>query len=290
MTQKGLEVLNSIVNANVNNLVKLVVVGRDKHLECDYANEIIKVCKANDILYKERTESFILDSEYAIAVSWRWIIQSATTKLIILHDSLLPKYRGFAPLVNMLCNGEDEIGATAIFATNEYDTGEIIFQSSIKITYPIKISDAIKKISFLYSEIILKIFSQIEKENKLISVPQIEKDATYSLWRDEEDYFIDWSKDSISVLNFINALSNPYKGAASYINGIKKIRILEAELENDVDIVNRDTGKVIFVLNNYPVIVCGKGLLKLTKVVDDKTNQDLLPFNKFRIRLTSKND
>ena len=49
----------------------------------------------------------------------------------------MPKYRGFAPLVNSLVNGEKIIGVTALFASEEYDNGDIIMQSSVDITYPI---------------------------------------------------------------------------------------------------------------------------------------------------------
>ena len=72
-----------------------------------------------------------------MAVSWRWMIKHPKNKLIVFHDSILPKYRGFAPLVNMLINGEKEIGVSAIFGADEYDS-EIISEKTT-ISYPIKI-------------------------------------------------------------------------------------------------------------------------------------------------------
>ena len=70
---------------------------------------------------------------------------------------------------------------------------------------------------------------------------------------------------------------------------MQKVRILEAELESDVQIENRDVGKVIFIKNKFPVIVCRSGLIRLLKVIDDKTQEELLPFKNFRIRLTGYN-
>ena len=87
--------------------------------------------------------------DYQLAIGWRWLI-SGTENLIVLHDSLLPKYRGFAPLVNSLINGEQEIGVTAIWAGPEFDAGEIIFQEKAGICYPIKIQEAIEIVSGLY--------------------------------------------------------------------------------------------------------------------------------------------
>lgn len=290
MTQKGFEVLNALIDRKLKSVISEIIVGRDKNIDNDFADEIISICNNNNINHKERKESFQITSDYSIAISWRWLIPDNKSKLIVLHDSLLPKYRGFAPLVNMLCNREKEIGVTAIFASDEYDKGDIIAQASTKINYPIKISDAIDLISQNYVDLVVKILSTLNKGDKLIAVKQDEKNASYSLWRDEEDYIINWQKKSDDILNFINAVSSPYKGAASYINGQQKVRILEAELESDVEIENRDIGKVIFVKNKFPVIVCGVGLIKLLKVVDDKTEKDLLPLKNFRLRLTGYNN
>jgi methionyl-tRNA formyltransferase len=53
-----------------------------------------------------------------------------------MHDSLLPKYRGFAPLPNALINGEREVGVTALFASEEYDMGDIVCQRRLAVEYP----------------------------------------------------------------------------------------------------------------------------------------------------------
>lgn len=287
MTQKGFDVLKALIDKNLQSEISKIIVGRDSNIENDFADEIIMLCKHHNIPYFNRNEKHETSSKYSIAISWRWLIPESNTKLIVLHDSLLPKYRGFAPLVNMLLNKEKEIGVSAIFASKEYDKGDIIAQSSTKITYPLKIADAINLVSKNYIELIVKLFNMIKAGDELKAIPQNEDLASYSLWRDDKDYLINWQKDAEDILNFINAVSHPYKGAVTFINSSQKIRIYEADLEKDVLIENRDVGKVIFVKENYPVIVCGKGLLKLTKVVNYETLEDLLPFKNFRIRLTN---
>ena len=184
----------------------------------------------------------------------------------------------------MLINKEKQIGVSAIFASEEYDKGDIIFQSSSDISYPIKISEAIDIVSKNYTKVIGDIFSSISQGNILKSTSQDNKLATYSLWRGEEDYFIDWSKSSSYILNFINSVSFPYRGASAYIGGSMKVRILDAYIEDDVEIVNRNIGKVIFTKGGFPVVVCGKGLLRLTSVVDDETRKNILPLKSFRIK------
>ena len=66
------------------------------------------------------------------------------------HDSLLPKYRGFAPLVKGLICGETRFGVTALFGASQYDAGDILFQASVGITYPIAISDLITRVADCY--------------------------------------------------------------------------------------------------------------------------------------------
>jgi methionyl-tRNA formyltransferase len=117
----------------------------------------------------------------------------------------------------------------------------------------------------------------------LNSQPQDETAATYSLWRDEDDYRIDWSRDAASIRRFIDALGYPYKGASSELDGVL-VRILDAVPEPEVQIEQRVPGKVIFVRDQQPVVVCGSGLLRLLDVRDETGAESLLPLRKFRSR------
>ena len=56
------------------------------------------------------------------------------SKLIVFHDSVLPKLRGFNPLVTSLINGYEEIGVTVLYGTEDFDRGEIILQKKVNIT------------------------------------------------------------------------------------------------------------------------------------------------------------
>ncbi len=289
MTQKGYEVLKALIQNNFIELVSEVVIGRDKQIQKDYADDLIFICKSNSIKFYERNEDFFSESDYEIAISWRWLISPKShSKLIVLHDSILPKYRGFAPLVNMLINKETEIGVSAIFASEEYDTGDIISQSSTPIEYPITIAKAIDLITKNYVEVIISIFTCFVNGFEISSIKQNEELATYSLWRDENDYLIDWKKDANEILRLINALSFPYKGASTFINGKQKVRVIEAEIEPDVKIENRSEGKVIFIKNQFPIVVCGSGLIRLKKAFDEETGTDILPLKNFRIKFSSQ--
>ena len=283
MTYKGLKVLKGVVENNLIYQLNYVCIGKDQNVENDYSKEIEEICIKFKINYIfNNAKNTISHNGYFIAISWRWIIK-ASNPIIVLHDSLLPKYRGFAPLVNSLKNGENEIGVTALIANDNFDTGPIIVKEAISINYPIKINYAIQLISNLYSKIVVNLFLLIRDEIEIKSIPQEEKDATYSLWLDDDDYNIDWNLDSNSILRFVNALGFPYLGARTKM-GETEIIIQEAEICSDIKIVNREPGKVVFVKDGKPTVVCGTGLLKIIEAFEVETKKSIFPLKKFRIR------
>lgn len=284
LTEKGFRVLKSLIENDYCSLINFVCIGKDFNVQNDYSNEIEELCRVNGVnyFYRNKQNNIFKESDFYFAVSWKWIID--LPNLIVLHDSILPRYRGFAPLINMLINGEDFIGVTAILAKEEYDEGPIIGQESIQIKYPIKISEAIDKISNLYVILILRIINQCIEKN-IILLEQCNSAATYSLWLDEDDYFIDWSWCADKIIRKIDACGFPYAGARSRINN-EVVIIDSAILLNDIKIENRKPGKVIFLKNGHPVIVCGKGLLMITAAKLYGSNKSIIPFVKIRLKFT----
>ncbi|MFC0263487.1 methionyl-tRNA formyltransferase [Fontibacter flavus] len=282
MTKKGFLILENLLDKNYRDKISFVCIGRDVAVLDDYSCQIESLCKKYSIHFffnRELLENEI-SSDYNIAISWRWILK--VHNLIVFHDSLLPKYRGFAPLVNMLINGENTLGATALFANEEYDKGDIIFQEKKEIQYPIKISDAIDLICELYLNLSIMVIEAIQNNN-LVGYKQIEEEATYSLWLDEDDYFIDWNWPAEKIKRKIDACGFPFLGAKTYV-GNQVVIIQEASVVNDVNIEHRTVGKTIFLEDNYPIIVCGLGLLKITQAKYEDNNQSFFPIKKFRIK------
>ena len=283
MTQKGYEVLQAFTENVGARYIDCVVGARDTNILEDYYEKISKFCKDRQIKFYNRKENYVLNSNYSFAISWRWLLNKPESKLIILHDSLLPKYRGFAPLVNALINGEQKIGVTALFANEYFDRGDIIAQKGIEISYPIKINDAIKTISGCYKDLVIEISQKIICGKEISSYKQDEKLATYSLWLDEKDYAINWERDAEYIKRFIDSVGYPYKGACTILNK-RKVRVIDAEVKEDVTIMNRKSSKVLFVEDGCPIVVCEKKLLKLTNVIDDESGKSVLPLKRFRVR------
>ena len=281
MGYKGLVCLQAIVDSNNSHLIALVIGSKDEAIQNDYYDEIAAYCSNNNIPFKNRKEIIEINFDVAVAISWRWLIKfTDDIPLIVFHDSLLPKYRGFAPLVNSLVNAESKIGVTALFASEEYDKGNIIMQKGMDVSYPIKIEMAIESVSKCYAELITTLFEMIETGNEIDSNPQDENEASYSLWLDENDYQIKWNQPAVDIKRFIDSVGYPYLGACTFIKD-QKVRIFDAEVCEDVKIENRIPGKLIFLKDNCPVVVCGKGLLKLVKV-ENESGQSMLPLKNFR--------
>ena len=278
---KGLACLQAIIEAGKADHIVAVVGSKDEAIQNDYYAEIELLCSAAKIAFVNRKQSSTIQADVAIAISWRWIIQlSDTTPLIVFHDSLLPKYRGFAPLVNCLINGEKKVGVTALFASDEYDKGHIILQAAIDVQYPIKIEKAISEIATCYSTLMLQLLAMFQQGQAILATPQNEAEASYSLWLNEGDYTINWHQSSVAIKRFIDSVGYPYNGAVTTLQQ-QKVTIVDAEVQEDVVIENRTPGKVIFIKNNNPVIVCGQGLLKITSM-QSKDGHQLLPLKNFR--------
>lgn len=262
-----------------------VTVGFDINIKNDYSNEIIKICQDKNIRYSERKDKNKTNAKFLIAIGWRWMIENNNeSKIIVFHDSILPRYRGFNPLVTALINGDNEIGVTALWGSSEFDKGDILYQWVKQITYPIKIQSAIEIISQGYADLFKKIIIDISKEIELMGTPQNENLASYSVWRDNDDYYIDWNKSSEEIKRFVDAVSYPYQSAKTKFN-FQDIFIEDVDIFIDLNIENRDVGKIILKKDNKPVIICGKGLLLINKVLDINGNE--ITFNnKFRIRFT----
>ncbi len=140
-----------------------------------------------------------------------------------LHASLLPQYRGAAPINWAVMNGEKETGVTTFFLKHEIDTGEVIFQE----TEPIKEDDNVGSLYLRLmnkgADLVLKTVRAIEKgvypqtpqntNQELKSAPKIFK----------EDCKIDWQQPSENIRNFIRGLS-PYPAAWSELHG-KSVKI-----------------------------------------------------------------
>lgn len=128
-----------------------------------------------------------------------------------LHASLLPKYRGAAPINRAVMNGETETGVTTFFLKHEIDTGDMIMQRKIEIGPDDCVGDVHDKLMHLGAGMVVETVRAIE-QGTLATTPQPEGQFTPAPKIFKEDCLIDWDRPAADVHNHIRGLS-PYPAA-----------------------------------------------------------------------------
>ena len=144
-----------------------------------------------------------------------------------LHGSLLPQYRGAAPINWAIINGEKETGVTTFFLKHEIDTGNIIFQETEPIEEDDNVGSVYGRLMEKGAQLVLKTVKAIEAGD----YPQIPQDLNQEIIHApkifKETCEIDWNQSSDKVYDFIRGLS-PYPAAWTHIGG-RKFKIFAAE-------------------------------------------------------------
>ncbi len=171
-----------------------------------------------------------------------------------LHASLLPEYRGAAPINWAIINGETKTGVTTFFIDDKIDTGEIILQKEIAIKENEIVGELHDRLMHLGADVVLETL-QLIKENKVVTQkqPELEEKTAYKLFPD--NCKIDWSDRLENIYNKVRGL-NPYPAAWTtiYNNDIEttaKLYKVSKEFVNHTD----EIGKIISTKKTLKVAV-----------------------------------
>lgn len=153
-------------------------------------------------------------------------------KCINVHASLLPKYRGAAPINWAIINGEEEAGITTIVLQEKMDAGEMILQNSTKINHDETTGDLGKRLSILGAETLIDSLGQIETGVAKYT-DQDEKLVSYAPKLKKENGLINWDQSAKDIHNFVRGMS-PWPTA--YTNLVRndskeRFMILKTEIE-----------------------------------------------------------
>ncbi len=149
---------------------------------------------------------------------------------INVHASLLPKYRGGAPIHRAIINGEEETGITIMYMDKGMDTGNIISQESIKIEEDDNLETLSNKLSVLGTKLLLETLpSIIDGTND--SIKQDENLVTYGYNIKPEEEHIDFNKSSREIYNLIRGLS-PVIGAYFMMDG-NRVKVFKSRIGNE---------------------------------------------------------
>ena len=176
------------------------------------------------------------------------------------HASLLPKYRGGAPIHHALMNGEEKTGVTIMYMDKGMDTGDIIEKEEYIIKDTDNVGTLHEELSKIGSKLLIKVLpSIISKTNH--REKQKEEDATYAYNIKREEEQIDFTKNGKEIINLIRGL-NPWPTAHMLING-EEYKVLEATFTPKD---NGKTNQVVEITKDAIGIGCADGVIYITKL------------------------
>ena len=185
---------------------------------------------------------------------------------INLHASLLPKYRGAAPIPWAILAGEEKTGVTTFYLSEEVDSGDIILQREEKIREDDTTATLSKRLAEMGAELLIETIDKIERKE----APRISQDkekATYAPRLKKEDGLIDWKESASRIERLVRAM-DPRPGAFTHLAG-KLLKIWKAEEIQDTRYKIQDTkssGQIVDITKEGMVVACGDGFLLVKEV------------------------
>lgn len=276
-SRRGHAVLKKLVEVKAN-ICGILCLIEDPH-EDQYHPRVTAIAKENNIpiFYSNEVKSSQYESvlreikpDLAFAIGWRYLITKEAYSIpskgtLIIHDSLLPKYRGFAPMNWAIINGEEKTGVTLFHIAEGVDCGPIIDQvaTDIDIDDTAKMVD--EKVIKLYEDIITKNLPALAAGTAK-AIPQNDAIATYTCKRTPEDGEINWLNSALQIHNLIRACTHPFPGAFTTLRG-KKIFIWEAKFTREQDVyVGNIPGRVLGKRNDLIEVLTGNGILRISRL------------------------
>ena len=272
----GCRTLNELLKSELGALLKVVITVDDTNDPRTALPEISALCRSYQkslhiLSHGNQMEEVVRDEGITCIVLHGWYL--LLSKLFVeerivlaFHYSSLPSYRGHAPVVWQLLNGESSVGVSLFRVTGEMDRGPIIARRDILIEQDEYIGDVLKKCDAEAKAIVRKELVQFLK-GTLHAEPQDESFASYGCKRNKLDARIRWEKTAEEVILHIRAQSKPYPESFTY-HGNTRVEILEG-----VVFPNRvfgQPGRVAFYSNQSAVIACGhKTAIEVTRIMED---------------------
>ncbi|MEU0560835.1 methionyl-tRNA formyltransferase [Dactylosporangium sp. NPDC006015] len=198
------------------------------------------------------------DPDVIVATNWRTWIPPEIFELprlgtLNVHDSLLPAYAGFSPLIWALINGEREVGVTAHMMDAELDAGDIVLQRAVPVGDRDTTTDLFHKTLALFGPITVDGLDLIAA-GRTDWTPQDRSKASFFHKRAEEDSRIDWTWPAEDLDRLVRAQSDPYPNAFTYHRG-HRIRIVAASVSKGV--YGGTPGRIFIREGDAVVVVAG---------------------------------
>ena len=273
----GGELLIDICNILINNKKKVVVISSNKQINKKFFSlksslkeffikNKIKFIVLKNLKNYSKWKYLINSRSVGISHSSKWIftereINFFENRLFNIHYSNLPSFRGGGGLTWNILTQNFNSGTTIHFIDKKIDSGFSIVNKTF--SFPPNIRNSLfemQKLSIKFQKKIIKNFFQRIIDKKSFEIKKIENNFKSFYWPrldTKKNAWINWSWNTPEIINFINAFSHPYAGAATYFNG-KVIRIHKARINNEKTIFHPFQYGLIYRVRNNKAYVASK--------------------------------
>lgn len=181
---------------------------------------------------------------------------------INVHGSLLPKYRGAAPMQWSVINGEEQTGITTMYMAEGLDSGDMLLKETMPITKEDTYGSIYEKMKALGAKVLMETLDAIEN-GVAVRTPQKHEEATLAPMIVKETGHIQWSKTSDQIINLIRGL-NPAPNAYTEYDG-QVIKIWSAQMVEE-KYENQQAGQIVLHTKKGFVVKTGDAALLVTEV------------------------
>lgn len=185
---------------------------------------------------------------------------------INVHGSLLPEYRGAAPMQMAIIDGKKVTGITTMFMAEGLDTGDMLLKAECEIAENDNFEIIHDRLGFLGAELLRETIDGLEK-SEITPIPQDHSKATHTSKILKEDCELDFSKDCDTVHNLIRGLS-PIPLSFTHTPDGKLLKVVESEI-CERESVNEEIGKVISLESGKIRVLCANGSINILKVLPE---------------------
>ena len=227
--------------------------------------EVAQPVKASDRDFIERIRS--INPDVIVVVAYGQILKKEFLDIprlgcINVHASLLPKYRGAAPIQWAVINGDEVTGVTTMLMDEGVDTGDILLTEEVKLAPKETGGSLFDRLSSTGAGLLVKTLREIEA-GSISPVPQDESKATHAGMLSKEMGKIDFAESAPVLERLVRGL-NPWPGAYTFLNG-KKLTIWDSDTGNESG-SSHEPGTVVGVDKDTIEVQCSEGTLRVNEL------------------------